>query len=288
MLETAQIALFGLLGITAGTLAGLLGIGGGMVIVPGLFYIFTLMKFPEESLMHMAAGTSMCIMICTATSSTLSHHLKGHIQWPVFRNILAGIGLGVLCGNLLGNHLHTDVLELIFGLFLLSISAKIFLDFKPGSGEQGTPGFLLTSLVGTVIGFKSGVLGIGGGAISVPFLMYSGLPMRQVSGTSASFTLPIAIIGTTSFMVFGNSALSSAIPGSTGYIYWPAFCLVAPFTMLSAPFGAKLSQVIPADKMRTVFACFLLFLSFKMLSGTEPVLVMKETFMAALNGSLLG
>lgn len=248
-------------------MAGLLGIGGGMLIVPGLFYLFGLIHLPEASLMHMAAGTSMCIMICTATSSTWAHHSKGHIHWSIFRGIIVWIGLGVVVGNLLSNHMPTDLLELIFGVFLFAIAIKIFRGLKPQEGETtGSENPALTGSVGMAIGFKSGVLGIGGGALSVPFLLYCGLPMNQASGTSASFTLPIAITGTLSFMLFSGNP--DVIPWSTGYVYWPAVAMVAPLTMIGAPIGAQLSRIVPADKLRIIFACLLLVISVRMLAGT--------------------
>ncbi len=267
-MEPLSLGLFAGLGITAGIMAGLLGIGGGMLIVPGLFYLFGIIHLPDASLMHMAAGTSMCIMICTATSSTLAHNSKGHVQWSIFRSIIAWIGVGVICGNLLANRLPTELLELIFGVFLLAIAFKIFLGLKPTEEEEAdtVPKPAITSSVGMVIGFKSGVLGIGGGALSVPFLLYCGLPMNQASGTSASFTLPIAITGTLSFLFLSSSP--EMIPWSTGYIYWPAVAMVAPLTMMGAPIGAQLSRIVPADKLRTIFACLLIFISLRMLAGT--------------------
>ncbi|NET31200.1 MAG: sulfite exporter TauE/SafE family protein [Cyanothece sp. SIO1E1] len=270
LLGGLDIFLFASLGITAGLLAGLLGIGGGMVIVPGLFYLFTLLKLPGDSLMHMAAGTSMCIMLCTSAASTWAHQSKGHVQWGIFKKIIAAIGIGVVSGNLLANRLNTEVLELLFGLLLLSVAIKILLAWKPKQDlERELPGNATTNAVGWAIGFKSGVLGVGGGALSVPFLLYCGLPMNQASGTSASFTLPIAVFGTLSFMLISGD--QAAIPWATGYIYWPAFLLVAPFTVLGAPIGAKLSRVISAQKLRMVFAFLLLFLSAKMLGGVEHI-----------------
>lgn len=267
-MDPLSVGLFAGLGITAGLLAGLLGIGGGMVIVPGLFYLFHLVQIPDEALMHLAAGTSTCIMICTAASSTWSHHIKGHIHWSIFKKIIAGIAVGVVSGNLLANHLDSSWLELVFGIFLLVVSLKIFLDVKPEpqGEEENAPSLPATSAIGMAIGFKSGILGIGGGALSVPFLLYCDLPMKHATGTSASFTLPIALVGTASFILLSGS--HTVIPGATGYVYWPAVLLVAPFSMLGAPLGAKLSQIVPGERLRTVFALFLLSVSFKMLSGT--------------------
>ncbi|WP_255800724.1 sulfite exporter TauE/SafE family protein [Acaryochloris sp. 'Moss Beach'] len=148
------------------------------------------------------------------------------------------------------------------------VSTKIFLEKKSEEEEPtvGAPGIVATSAVGMVIGFKSGVLGIGGGALSVPFLLYCGLPMKKASGTSASFTLPIAIVGTLSFLLL--SGTQTDIPWSTGYVYWPAVLLVAPFTILGAPVGAKFAGIVAPEKLRTIFAGLLLVISMRMLSGT--------------------
>ena len=265
--DSFSFLLFSGLGLFTGVTAGLLGIGGGMLIVPGLFYIFIHLHLPDETLMHMAAGTSMCIMIATSLSSTLAHQSRGNIRWSVFRSVIVGIGIGVLTGNVLANRLDSNVLELLFSLLLFAVSLKILLGWKPDQGKEKEPGNLVTNGVGWAIGFKSGVFGVGGGALSVPFLLYCGLPMNKVSGTSASFTLPIALMGTAAFLFL--SPHYDTIPWSTGYIYWPAFLLVAPFTMIGAPIGAKLNSVIPKDMLRTMFALLLLFLSVKMFSSTS-------------------
>jgi uncharacterized membrane protein YfcA len=263
MLNFLDIALFAALGMVSGTLAGMLGIGGGMVIVPGLFYLFSLIQLPPEILMHMAAGSAMCIMIFTSASSTISHHLRGDVHWDIFRKMIVAIGVGVVTGNLLANHLNTHWLELILGIFLLAVSTKILLAWQAEFTEPGSLPSSITALVGTVIGFKSGVLGIGGGAISVPFLLYCGLPISQASGTSASFTLPISLVGTLAYLWF--SPHYTQISGATGYIYWPAVALVAPFTILGAPLGTMLSHRLPAQQLKRVFALLLMFIGLRML-----------------------
>ena len=266
MIDVLQFLPFAAFGITAGALAGLFGIGGGMVIVPGLFYLFTVIHLPEDALIHMAAGTSMCIMIFTSAASIWSHQRNGNVQWAIFRKVFIAIMVGVVFGNLLSSSLNSKWLELIFGVFLVVVSLKILLNWSPGVGEAFTSKRWLTNLIGLVIGFKSGILGIGGGALSVPFLLHCGLPVNKASATSASFTFPIAIVGTLSFFLLTRD--QTITPWSTGYIYWPAVALVAPFSMMGAPIGAKLSQIIPAQKLRTLFTIFLMGVGFKMLGGT--------------------
>ena len=268
MLGIWDVSLFAVLGLTAGVLSGLFGIGGGMVIVPGLFYLFHILDVPHDVLMHLAAGSSMCIMVFTSASSAWSHHLKGDVQWPIFARIIPAIAVGVISGKLLANGLNTDVLELIFGMFLLFVSLKILLNWLPKPENPGEPKHWLINMVGTVLGLKSGILGIGGGAISVPFLLYSGLPMSQASGTSASFTLPIALVGTVSGLLLTMPA--DPVPLSTGTIYWPAVALVAPFTMLGAPLGTQLCHRVPSGYLKRLFGAFLLFLGARLLFEAFP------------------
>lgn len=266
-----NLLLFAVLGVTAGGLSGLFGIGGGMVIVPGLFYLFGLMNLPRETLMHLAAGTSMCIMIFTSAASTWFHHRRGDVHWNIFRTIIGFIGIGVILGNLLSNHMSTDWLEMAFGLFLLFVALKMLLDWRASAREGGHPQLWLTGLVGVAIGFKSGVLGIGGGAISVPFLLFAGLPVTQASGTSASFTLPIALVGTLAFLVSAGD--NQVLPWASGYVYWPAVALVAPFTVLGAPLGTHLSHVLPGQRLKILFAAFLLFLGLRLVGSSVPHLL---------------
>lgn len=264
----SDLTLFSLLGITAGTLAGMLGIGGGMIIVPGLFYLFSIIHLPEQALIHMAAGSAMGIMLFTASASTWSHHAKGDVQWNIFKQVVPGIAIGVVTGTLLSSHIDAHWLEIIFGVFLLVVAGKILLSWTPSFDEDESkePSRPVASVVGSLIGLKSGILGIGGGALSVPFLLYCGLPMKHASGTSASFTLPIAITGTLAFALL--SPTDPQIQWSTGYIYWPAIALVAPFTILGAPLGTLLSHRVPAELLRRIFAVLLLGVGGKMLLGS--------------------
>ena len=264
----SDLALFSLLGVSAGILAGMLGIGGGMIIVPGLFYLFSLIHLPDQSLLHMAAGSAMGIMLFTASASTWSHHKRGDVQWHIFRQAVPGIAAGVVIGTLLSSYINEYWLEVIFGVFLLAVSSKILMSWSPtfDESEGHEPSGSVASMVGSLIGLKSGILGIGGGALSVPFLLYCGLPMKQASGTSASFTLPIAVTGTLAFALLSPS--DPYIQWSTGYIYWPAIALVAPFTVIGAPIGTMLSHRIPAGLLKRIFAVLILCIGGKMLLGS--------------------
>ncbi|MEB3269248.1 MAG: sulfite exporter TauE/SafE family protein [Leptolyngbya sp.] len=265
MLSVLDLWVFGGLGLVAGTLSGLFGIGGGMVIVPGLFYVFQTLALPSVSVMHLAGGTSMAIMIFTASASAWSHHQRGDVQWSLVGKILPAIAIGVLGGKLLANHLNTHWLDICFGLFLGLVAAKILLNWLPSPDQPTPPRPWLTNLVGIILGLKSGILGIGGGAISVPFLLHSGLSMGQASGTSAAFSLPIALVGTVTCLTLVPPG--GHVAGTVGTIYWPAVLLVAPFTMVGAPLGTHLCHLVPAKPLKQLFALFLLLLGMRLLWG---------------------
>lgn len=255
--------LFALLGAVSGTTSGLFGIGGGLLIVPGLALLFARMGLPDEMVMHLAAGTSLSIMVCTATSSVWAHHRHAHVLWPVFARVLPGVVVGTVGGALIDHWVNGDVIGFLFGLLLVAVSIRMVFDLRSGSRQRALPRAGVQTAFGVAMGLPSGLLGIGGGGLSIPFLTHFGVHPRQVAGTSASFTLPVAVMGTISFALLGWRA--STVPFATGYVYWPAFLLVAPFTVLTAPLGAWLTHRLPTRIMRRLFAGMLFVLAFHML-----------------------
>ena len=253
-----------LLGSFAGLLAGLFGVGGGLIVVPGLMFIFTeTALLPHHSVMHFAAGTSLGIMIATVCSSTLAHIRYDNILWPVFLKMLPGIIIGVTSGALLAKISPNRLLEILFAFFLLLMSFKMFFLLHVKSSHS-LPSQSIISIISLITGVQSGLLGIGGGAIIIPFLTYCNIPMRKAAGTTAVCTLPIAIFGATSFILTGWSS-STSIPYTTGYIYWPAFFSVALGSVLFAPFGAKLATTAKTKTSKRLFALFLLIVSIRLL-----------------------
>ena len=258
-----EAPLFILLGIFAGILAGLFGIGGGVLVVPGLLFLFKLLDFPDSVIMRFAIATSLGIMSCTALSSVWAHHRHKNIEWALFGHIIPGIIFGTIAGALLTQVMHSRWLELLFGLFLIAVSIKMFFGFHAEETHHKMPNEIILLIVGSLIGFKSGLLGIGGGSLSVPFLKYCGLSMRKAAGTSATFTLTVALTGSITFLL---SIHGHTVPGgTTGYLYWPAFLLVAPFTAFFAPVGAKLSTHLPDSFLRKLFSVLLFCVSAKLL-----------------------
>jgi uncharacterized membrane protein YfcA len=258
------ILLYPLIGIIAGLLSGMLGIGGGSVVVPGLALVFGHLVIMQGTSMHMAEGTSLAVMIFTATSSVYAHHHHENVLWPVMLRLLPGMLIGVIVGAVFASFMPTRVLEVLFGLFLLFIAWRMFLLIKPKpTPTRKLPQWPGLSLVAFLIGGKSGLLGIGGGAITIPFLTYCNVPMRKASGTSIACTLPIAIFGAASFIVTGWNVIT--IPHSLGYVYLPAFISVAIMSLLFAPIGARLSMLIDVFIIKRIFAVLLFFVSIKMI-----------------------
>ncbi len=254
--------LYPAIGIVAGFASVLLGIGGGFIVVPGLAFVFVLSGFPHAEIMHVAAGTSLAIMIITSASAIIAHNRLRNILWPIVLRLLPGILIGVIVGALLASFLTTRWLKLLFGLFLLFVSIKMFFLSKPKSARQ-VPGRAISSLIGFLIGTKSGLLGIGGGSIIIPFLTYCNVPMRKASGTSITCTLPLAIVGTISFIILGWQV--NQVPHSFGYVYWPAFLGVAVMSVIFAQVGAALNSKVRVNWLKRIFAIFLFFVSMNLL-----------------------
>lgn len=256
------ILLYPLIGVLAGLLSGMLGIGGGIVVVPGLVIVFTRFAKMQGFSMHMAAGTSLAIMIITAISSIYAHHQRDNVLWPLFLRLLPGILIGVISGAIFASYLPARILEIIFGVFVFLMALRMFLLIK-SKPTRKLPDWPWLSLVAFVIGGKSGLLGIGGGAITIPFLNYCNVPMRKASGTSIACTFPIAIVGAISFAITGFHVVT--IPYSIGYVYLPAFFGVAIMSLLFAPVGAALASRIDIVLVKRIFGFLLFIVSIKMI-----------------------
>ncbi|MCP4178382.1 MAG: sulfite exporter TauE/SafE family protein [bacterium] len=250
-------------GIFTGIMSGLIGIGGGLIIIPALTVILKIFHIPDNAIMHVAVGTSLCVMICTSFSNVISHSRHKNIVWPIFKTALPGIIIGTILGAIFSKFISGNILSIIFGIFLIVVSIKTYFGFKPKLNKQRTTKRKWFKIVGGLIGFKSGILGVGGGALSVPFLFFCGLDARKVVGTTASFTLPIAVLGTALSLITLNNNVH--IPYSTGYIFWPGFIVLSICTVVFVHVGARLVTILPSELIRKIFAFVLLILSLKML-----------------------
>jgi len=251
------------IGALAGTMAGLLGIGGGAIIVPVLAWVFERQGVSPAVLMHVAVGTSLATLIATSLSSIRAHHKRRAIQWPVFRSITPGILAGGLLGSSIAGLLSGEDLRIVFGVVILFVAAQMArgMTTKPHRTLPGKVGMIGA---GTVIGTISALLGIGGGAMSVPFMTWCNIDARQAVATAAAIGLPIAVAGTLGFLIhgWGNPQLPAA---SLGYINLPAFAGVVAASVLFAPFGARIAHRIQPLTLKRIFAIFLVVMGLRML-----------------------
>ncbi|MGD8998808.1 MAG: sulfite exporter TauE/SafE family protein [Granulosicoccaceae bacterium] len=254
-----------LLGAFAGVVAGLLGVGGGLIIVPVLVYIFSQQGFAPEVIVHLAVGTSLATIIFTSISSMRAHHQHGAVQWQVFRQLAPGIMLGTFIGAALADFMSSTVLRSFFGVFELVVAAQMAMNAKPGPHRQ-LPGWTGTSLAGMGIGTISAIVGIGGGTMTVPFLAWCNVAMQKAVATSAAVGLPIALAGAMGYVFTGWN--ETGLPDyAFGYVYWPAFAGIVIMSILTAPLGAKLAHKLPAAKLKRIFALLLTVLGVRMLIG---------------------
>ena len=254
-----------LTGAFAGLLAGLLGIGGGLVIVPALAILFVHQGFTADTVMHFAVGTSLATIIPTSISSLLAHQRRGSVHWPVVRSMVPGLLPGALASAWLANQVSSTGLALVFGVFVLLVAVQLLIGVNP-SPHRTLPGVAGLGVTGAVIGLLSGLLGIGGGTLTVPFLLWNRVDIRLAVGTAATLGLPIAIAGTLGFIISGLDA--PAPPGNnSGFIYWPAAAAVVLASVPAAPLGARLAHYLPRATLQRVFALLLVMIAVKMLLG---------------------
>jgi uncharacterized membrane protein YfcA len=251
-------------GAVAGTLAGLLGIGGGIIIVPVLALVFDSQGISHKVFMHVAIGTSLATIVITSLSSIRAHQKHQAIHWPVFRQIMPGILVGAFMGAVIAKYISGPDLRLIFGIFMLFVSAQMMFGntTKPHRQLPGTIGMFVG---GTGIGTMSSLMGVGGGSMTVPFLTWCNMSIRHAVATSSAIGLPIAVAGTIGFIITGWG-LDERPVMSLGFVNIPAFFSIIAASILFAPVGARITHSIPPRKLRLFFGIFLLILSIKILS----------------------
>ena len=251
-------------GSVAGVLAGLLGVGGGLVVVPALIWVFRGTGVPEHAVAHLAVGTSLATIVATSLSSIRAHHARGAVRWPVVAQLAGGIVLGAWLGAAVADQLPTLTLQRVVGIFALVVAAQMLMGAR-AEGHRALPGRAGMSAAGLVIGAVSGVVGIGGGSLTVPFLTWCRVGMREAVATSAACGFPIALAGAIAFAAAGMDA-AGLPPGSTGFISWPAFAGVALASILTAPLGAHLAHTLPVPLLKQVFAALLVLVGIRLLA----------------------
>ena len=259
----SSFLIYGCVGAFVGILAGLLGVGGGLVIVPILVFSFNLQGVSSEIIMHLALGTSLASIIFTSISSFMAHHRRGAVHWIIVRRIVLGILTGTFLGSCFASLLSTNILKGFFVFFLYFVAYQFLTNKKPKPSRE-LPGTTGMFGVGNVIGFISSLVGIGGGAVSVPYMVWCNVPVHRAIGTSAAIGLPIAISGTAGFLF--NGWENELLPHySVGFIYLPALAGIAAVSILTAPLAAKLAHSLPVGKLKKIFALLLIVVGTRML-----------------------
>jgi uncharacterized membrane protein YfcA len=252
-------------GAVAGIFAGLLGVGGGLIIVPLLTFLFAAQQLPAGYIQHLALGTSLASIAFTAISSFRSHHARGAVNWPLVKKISAGILTGTFFGSWVAAQLSSRFLQGFFVVFLFFVSAQMLLNIRP-KPSRTLPGTAGTFGAGSVIGGISSLVGIGGGSLSVPFLVWCNQPMHTAVGTSAAIGFPIAIAGAAGYIL--NGLVVPALPAGTfGFVYLPALFGIVLASIFTAPLGVRLAHSLPVAPLKKIFALFLATMGVKMFVG---------------------
>jgi hypothetical protein len=248
--------LYPMLGIVAGLLAGLLGVGGGLVLVAALALLLPTQGVPADAAMHAALATSLASVIVTAAASARAHHRRGSVAWKTAGWLLPGLLLGGWLGSLLATRLSGESLRVFVIGYCLLAAVQLLFDWpkaRPGSrAEAGSAGL---GMIGILIGAVSAVVGIGGGSMTVPVLIWRGLPPVRAIGTSSACGVAIGLAAASGYAL--NAKVAGMPPGSWGYVYFPAAIGITITSLFAAPYGSALAHYVSGLSLKRIFACFL-------------------------------
>ncbi len=258
------LAFYLVIGLLAGLLSGLLGLGGGIIIIPGLVACFALQYPHLEPVMQIATATSLASISMTSLMVIWSQQKRGAIDWKLLRVLVPCMMIGSLAGVVIGKFLSTEILQIIFATFCVVLGLKFLLQLHqtPTETKKFNVNYLI--IFSLLIGIFSGLLGLGGGVLLVPLLLWMGLSMPQVSGTSIACVFPTAIVGMIAATIIGWN--SPDLPShSLGYVYWPAALLIGLSSILAAPLGVKMLYYFSPAMVKKIFGGILLIIAWRML-----------------------
>jgi uncharacterized membrane protein YfcA len=252
-----------LMGLSVGFLAGMLGIGGGVILVPLMVFAFSAQNFPADRILHLALGTSLTSIIFTSLASLRAHHAHGAVRWDIVRRAAAGLVIGTLLGTFVADRLDSPYLAVFFVAFVYYSAIQLFLDIKPSASRQ-LPGVAGMWAAALLIGLISSLVGAGGGVVSIPLMTMCNVPMRIAVGTSAALGLPIALAGAGGYG-FHGFGMDHLPPWSVGYVYLPALIGIVVGTFATVPLGARAAHRMPVKLLKRIFAVVLFALATRML-----------------------
>jgi len=252
------------LGSLTGFLAGLLGIGGGIVLVPCLYYMLSHLGFAQGDLMHVAIGTSHAIIFVTAISSARAHWKRDNIDMVLLKGIAPGLVIGVAGATFIAAQLDGTMLKILFSVIIAGLAVVMLVGAERFRILKARPGRAVHGAAGGVIGGIAAILGIGGAVLSVPYMTQCHTSIRRAVGTAAALGLFIAVPATIGFVLIGLG-VADRPPLSLGFINFPAWILIAPFSVMCAPFGAKVAHAVPVERLRYIFAIVMILVSANMM-----------------------
>ena len=259
-----EYSIFILLGVFSGLIAGLLGIGGGLIVVPMLLFIFPLIGLPDNGhMVHLAIGTSLATIVFSSIASVHTHNRHGGVQWPLFLKISPGVVIGSILGASIAHYLPGDILKKVFGVIEILIALQMGLGKQP-SPHRNLPGTVPLSFLGLSVGSIASIMGMGGGALTTPFFLWCNVAARSAIATSAAIGLPSSLAGAAGYIVTGWG--EAGLPAwSFGYIYLPALISIVIPGLFFARIGANLTQKLPAKTLKRIFSIVLVILGINML-----------------------
>lgn len=249
--------LMGLGGLT-GFLAGMLGIGGGIILVPCLYYLLSCLGFPQAEVMHAAIGTSHAIIVVTAISAARAQSKRGNVDPFMLKSLAPGVVCGVAAAAFLADTLDGTALKFLFAIIIAALAVIMLADAEKFRLLKKAPGRAVHSVAGAIIGGIAGILGIGGAVLSVPYMTQCHTPIRQAVGTASTLGLFISIPATVGFILIG---WGENLPWSVGFVNLPAWILAAPFSVACAPWGTKFAHGLPVARLRHIFAIVMMLVS---------------------------
>ncbi|NOC91104.1 sulfite exporter TauE/SafE family protein [Ruegeria sp. HKCCD6604] len=264
MLLAQMLGLLLAIGALAGVLAGLLGVGGGIVLVPAFFYAFQTLGYGGPQLMQLCLATSLATIIVTSVRSVLAHNKKGAVDWDILRGWGPGIVVGAIIGVLVASALRTEALQALFGILGMVIGAYLGLGRSEWRLGDVMPGGVKRAILSPAVGFLSVLMGIGGGSFGVPLMSLYNTPIHRAVATAAGFGVIIAVPSVIGFL-FLDIAPEHRPPLTIGAVNLVAFGIVVAMTMITAPWGVKLAHAMDPKPLKRVFAVFLTLVALNML-----------------------